>query len=46
MSHEKVPDEMLLKDPELADSTTLNGIGVDEEKAEAAKPPPKKEVPP
>ena len=46
MSQEKVADKMPLKDPELADSTTLNGIGVDEEKAEAEKPPPKKEIPP
>lgn len=39
-------DNMPLKDPELLDSTTLNGNGVDEEKAEAATPPPEKEISP
>ena len=46
MSDDNVPAKMPLKDPELADSATLNGNGVDEEKAEAENPPPKKEIPP
>ena len=46
MSDDKVAAKMPLKDPELADSTTLNGNGVDEEKAEAETPPPEKEIPP
>ncbi len=44
MSDDKVAAKMSLKDPELADSTTLNGNGVDEEKAEVENLPPKKEI--
>lgn len=47
MFDEKEAANMPLKEPELADITTLNGNGVDEEKAEAEKPPPEKqEIPP
>ena len=46
MSDDRVAANMPLKDPELLDSTTLNGNGVDEEKAEAENPPPEKEIPP
>ena len=46
MSDEKLPAESPLKDSDLADSTTLNGNGVDEEKAEPETPPAKPEIPP
>ena len=46
MSDDKGSDNVPLKDPELLDSTTLNGNGVDEEKAEAENPPPEREIPP
>ena len=46
MSDNKVPAKMPLKDPELTNSTTLNGDGVDEEKAESESPPPEKSIPP
>lgn len=46
MSDDTAGAKMPLKDSELADSMTLNGNGVDEEKAEAETPPPKKELPP
>ena len=46
MSDHIVAANMSLEDRELAYSTTLNGNGVDEEKAEAENPPPKKEIPP
>ena len=46
MSDDKVADNVPPKDPELLDSATLNGNGVDEEKAEPETPPSEKEIPP
>ena len=48
MSDDKMAANAPLDDPELPDSRTptLNGNGVDVEKAEAESPPPEKELPP
>ena len=46
MSDHIVAANMSLEHRELADSTTLDGNGFDEENAEAENPPPKKEIPP
>lgn len=46
MSDDSVDAKTPRKDADLADSTTLNGDTVDEEKAVAVNPPPKNEIPP
>ena len=42
MSDPKIADKMAPHDSELADTTTLNGLPNDEEKAEVESPPPEK----
>ena len=46
MSNNKFIANMPSQDPELIESTILNGNGIDEKAAEAENSPPEKEIPP